>query len=601
MHSLSSKMSRRLLLQRAAVAGVALPANGVLLAACGGDDKEPTPTDQVNATASGEMMATAGSTVEPSEPTAAAMEPDSGVENLRWMGKEIEPAQHEGGTLVEAYLGLADDAGLISGANDWGIYEGLVEHPIDADELHSPNLAEAWEVSDDGLIWLFTLRQGVTWHDGEPLIIEDVKFSYDVYQITNPGGFTDFLGMESTEIVDERTFQVTANRPQADFLIYQAGEMVILAQHVLGAIPEEELVDFQLWSLPASTGSDPAQVVGIGPFKFKEFVRDDHVTLVRNDDYWDGRPHLEEVIVRAVADTTAAVTFLATGDIDLIGTERFNAFEPAAIAELDGNPDTVTAQFPSNLGYFAFMNNRPDRAHLFGEVAVREALLRALNRAALAETVGFGLAKIAHSVVPPALGFDEASMAVRYDYDPAAANQLLDEAGWLLNDDGTREKEGQPLAFVMLTRVQPIHETIAAVLKEQWRVVGVQADIESVDDSVYYERQEEPYDFDIVLRGESPVLSDSWFWGCEVDEGLNLSGYCNPEVDMLWQQADREFDHAQRMALLTGVMDLLMSDVATLPLLWFDGVGAHNKRLHNVHFGQWNVRFNMETWWIEPA
>ncbi len=240
-------------------------------------------------------------------------------DNERHFGKTIEPAAHEGGLLIE---GGPLDVGAFTSVNPvldiyqpivGLVFERLLELHVDTYEP-IPNLAESWEVSEDGLSWTVVVRQGVRWHDGQPLTPEDVKFSWDSHMNEATGApEVSYIAevVDRVEIGEGNTVVFHIKSPSSDFPADYLQWYPILPKHIWELIPAEEWIGH-----PGSDGSDPSLVVGTGPFKFNEWVPGSHATLDRYDDYWDGRPHLDQYTLKFVEDSNVIVGLLQTGEVD---------------------------------------------------------------------------------------------------------------------------------------------------------------------------------------------------------------------------------------------------------------------------------------------
>ncbi len=220
-------------------------------------------------------------------------------------GEEAAPAAAAGGTLR---IGLDVDAGsgdprLMRDTSAFRlrelVFDGLVE--MQPDYTLAPSLAESWENPDE-LTWIFNLREGVKFHNGDELTAEDVKFTFDTIldeAFASPSR-AFFTPIQSIDVVDDYTVQFTLDQPYGPFLSYLT--MPIVPKAVAEADPE-------------AFSNNP---IGTGPFKFVEWKRGDSISLAANDDYWNGRPKLDGIELNVVPDNTARVVALESGDLDLV-------------------------------------------------------------------------------------------------------------------------------------------------------------------------------------------------------------------------------------------------------------------------------------------
>jgi peptide/nickel transport system substrate-binding protein len=595
-----ARIDRRLL-QRGLMLGLGLPAVS-LLAACGGDDDEATapsttptaagtqPMDEttpteapVENTPAGELdepsptsdgeEATATSAGEPAAPPSGGTFVEGGDP---LMGQEYEPGT-PGGIFVEAW---ASDVNFATGwatTQAWNakrlLFEGLIEtNPFSGYEPVG-ELAVAWEVSEDATLWTFFLREGVLFHDGEPFTAEDVVVSY-AYQMDEAVGGSAFTVLTETiasiEQVDEYTVAFTTNDVSPDFLLATCLRLVAAA-HI---ISQFEPADFN--ASPAGTGDDPAYVVGTGPFRFRELVTDDYITLDRFDGYWNGSPYVDSHIFRDFADGQAATTALLAGEIDYIWeillTDRERLEEAGFIL-----------REWQILGFDAVvLNLDPERTPLFQDVRVRQALMHALDREAMLEVAYSGFGEVARVLVGRGTALaNPDGITVHYPHDPEQAMALLDEAGWVVGDDGVREKDGQRFSFVLTGAAdwEPLTDQ-ATMVQEMWRTVGIEVELNLVPYDMLWELAPE-HDFDaICMDPPTEATSDRTFlYSCAGSS--NFMGYCNPEVDALLEEARIELDQEHRIALYTEFQNLVWDELPLLPTVSSNGITATNPRVHN--------------------
>jgi peptide/nickel transport system substrate-binding protein len=508
----------------------------------------------------------------------------------------IEPAPGQGGALVLASV-EGDLATLYPLGGDWGLgflcYQALIEiHPVTLEPVG--RLAEGWEVSEDGLTWTIALRPGVRWQDGEPFTSADVKFSYELQM--NPESPSEVAtyfseAIASVEAPDDLTVVFNLHRRESEFANDHL-QYLIAAKHVLEGIPANELA-----TSGVSTGSDPSLVVGTGPFKFQEWISGDRLVMVRNDDYWDGQPHLDQVIERFVADGTAIASQLRTGEIDA------GIIEPAMVPELEAAGITITSE-PNTAVFFIAFNQDPEKTTLFQDKRVRQALWTAIDRQALVDAVVFGFGEVAESAIPPTSWVNQPEeITVDYPYDPERAAALLEEAGWTMGADNVRQKDGQPFAFTVWgTAGDGIIEAGLAATQAYWRAVGVQAEIQLQPDAALYERFVEQKDYEACWWRAYFFASPSLYWlyaSASYPDGGNRVMYANPEADELIAEIAGEPDRERQVELATQLQNIVLEDAPYALLFWGEQTWGVSPRAHNFLPNALNFSFNAETWWVE--
>jgi peptide/nickel transport system substrate-binding protein len=599
-----------------------------ILAACGDDDDDADPTEDTAGTTA--TSAPSGQTPAGTTPTTAAAEsptsdaaasptedsaagspttagsPDTATGRVELgsldMGQTIEDAESEGGTVIEGTF--ADIASLMPVVSDdsatfdfqSGIFEPLVDtNPFTLEPAAA--LAVAYESNEDASVWTLYLREGVTWHDGEPFTANDVKFTFDLHMNAETGSsYTADLTakIESVEVVDDLTVQFNLTGTLADFLLDMGGYGIV-AEHIWADIaPADIKTD------GGATGADPSRVVGTGPMMFVEWIPGDHATSARYEGYWDGDAHIDEFIYKVVPDQSAGVAQLQTGELDI-----FQGIPGSQVAEFDGNQD-VNVVAADRLGFtFYGLNMDPEKTTLFQDAEVRQALMYAIDRQALVDEIRFGFGQVAVGTMPPlSWAFNPDGIELTYPYDPEQAVALLEQAGWTdTNGNGVVDKDGQELSFSMYTNAGNLErEAYLTALQEYWREIGVEMTPQLEDFAALVDRITETHDFEGALLGFSwdATPDQSAMWHCDSYEGgFNMVRYCNEEVDTLLEQALDETDRDKRVELYTEMQNILMED---MPMAIIDfpqlPIGITSSA-HNMFASDINFYWNMEDWWIE--
>ncbi|MBX3015082.1 MAG: hypothetical protein KF832_26415 [Caldilineaceae bacterium] len=341
-----------------------------------------------------------------------------------------------------------------------GIYDVLVRMTPDYQLI--PMLATEWEFVEPNT-WRFILRQGVTFHDGQPFTAAAVKATMD--RLAAIGSNSAQLGPDSTQIIDDYTVEITPTTPNRRLLQQLAH-------------PSYSII---------APGSDPAtQPIGTGSFKFVDYVKGEHLMIERNPDYWGTVPTLSKITFRFIPDNNTRVLALQAGEIHL----AYNVPREVAgtLAETDG---LTVATSPVGAYEAIYVNVHGEEPYTIGqEPAVRAALAHAIDESTIVNDVWLGNAEINTSMIPVRILGDAAQIVQGTPYDPSAAQQLLEEAGWVDADgDGVREKEGRPLQLVMVVGypIPEIHQPLPEIVQAQLRAVGIDLKIETTPDTASYE------------------------------------------------------------------------------------------------------------------
>lgn len=359
-----------------------------------------------------------------------------------------------GNTLV--FGGAADptalDGALISDGESirvlYQMTEGLTRLKAGTSEVE-PSLAESWEASDDGLSWTFTLRDDVTFHDGEPFNADAVCFNFErwfnfpaslqgdgttyYWQYGFGGGFKspaegapgpDQSLYKSCEAVDDQTVTLNLTKPSATIL----STLTLPSLHIVSPKALEEFnadagaVNDDGIFQPSGTYSTE-HPTGTGPFKFDSWTPGEQLTLVRNDDYWGDEAKLEKIIFQPIPDNAARLQALQNGEI-----QGYDLVEPQDVDTISGDDALQLLERPPfNVGYVTMNSSKAPTDKL----EVRQAVAHALNRQAVVDGFYAGRGVLATQFQPPEI-FGYAEDVVTYDYDPAKSKQLLEQAGLTL-------------------------------------------------------------------------------------------------------------------------------------------------------------------------
>ncbi|MEA2514987.1 MAG: peptide/nickel transport system substrate-binding protein [Thermomicrobiales bacterium] len=523
-----------------------------------------------------------------------------------------EPAS-EGGQLIWADV---SDIDTLNGAlgNDAPtnyvlglIYEALVGvDPTDGSIV--PGLADSYEIAADGITYTFHLNKDAKWHDGTDVTAADVAFTAEAYLNTETGSaYTTQIGLElaSTEIVDDDTIKLIAKDKLATFLYDVAGTMLMMPKHVWESVPAGE------WKNdPGSTGQDPARVVGTGPFKFQAWTEGESVTLTKNADYWDpqAKPHIDEVVFRVLPDQNAAIQALLAGEVDVI--ERM----PPAQVETVQNAENAEVRNYDTLAFNWYSLNQQNP--IFQDVAVRQAMMYALDRKLIAEEIYLGFAEQADGTQPKlSLAYSPDRIETIYNYDPDKAMQMLDGAGWTDADgDGFREKDlngdgeftdDEVLRFDFIyTRGVATYDQQVPYMQEAWAAVGIDMLPQAVPFPTLQSR-EESGDFDAVLWGFqwSPDAGQGTMFRCDSapPNGFNAMRYCNPEYDKLDEQQLRELDPEKRREVLIQLANIANNDAAAGILVFRQNNDAFSTRVHNFFPTGYSFYWSFPFIWVDQS
>jgi peptide/nickel transport system substrate-binding protein len=514
-----------------------------------------------------------------------------------------EDAATPGGTII---YGESTDIQTVSPIVSSDSYSGLVirlvynylVRPSALDGMPAPDLADYWVQEADGVTYTFHINPSATWHDGEPVTADDCVFSFDLTMAENspsPRTATVAQVLESYRKVDDHTFQLVATKPFANFVGQTAGLVGIIPKHIWEGIPADEFA-----SDPGATGQDPARVIGSGPFIFKEWLLGDHVTLLRNENYWDQEriPHVDEFTYRVIVEGSSLAQSLQTGTIDFCAVE----FTDAPVLEEDQEIRLQTFDTTS-CNWFDMMLD-PDRNPLFVDRQVRQALMFALDRDMIAETIYEGYAIRADGTQPVlSVAYDPSTIETIYTFDPERARQLLAEAGWEDSDgDGIVEKDGVKLSFEChYSEGAAIYNQQLPYMQQAWRDIGVDMQPVSVPFPTLSEMGASG-NYVMRVRGYTWNVDGSQgvVFRCDsIEQGFNSMHYCNPEFDRLDDLQLAELDPARRIALLQQQSNILNNDVAAGFIVFRKQAIGSLTSLHNFHPNGYDNFWSIPHLWKE--
>jgi len=460
----------------------------------------------------------------------------------------LERKPFPGGTII---AGLQRDAGGVYGgshhlSNLVSVFENLVVYGYESEIV--PRLATSWEVSDDGLTWIFHLREGVEFHDGTPFNADAARFALEMHNKKRPG----HLGpLSSITAIDEYTLQITHTEPFAALLYELAWPFFSMASPA--AFDEEGGI---------------VSAIGTGPFEEEEWIPDEELVLVRNENYWGGMPKPEKIILKDIPDPGTRVVALEAGDIDMIIDT--GGVLPQDVPVLEANSEVEVLTEPWPCGYYLSLNCKIPP---FNDTEVRRAVPYAIDHETIVEDLLEGYGKVAKSILTSDVA-DWFYPAFEVEYDPDVVRQLLEEAGWTdVDDDGVLEKNGEEFKVIFLVSTASGQEMVAEVIQGQLQEVGIIVEIQVVDSGVYYEVIKEEEGHHILLLGYPFLGPHNVLYRSFHSTGdWNLRGmfYSNPQMDELLERGVRTTDHEERVEIYADVQKIVAEDVPIIPL--YEGV-----------------------------
>lgn len=461
--------------------------------------------------------------------------------------------------------------GIVAGELVSNIFSSLVQ--FDTELGLAPDLAETWTVSEDGLNYSFTLREGLTFHNGDPLTSADLLYTYE--RTINP----DFASPQANKLAlitdfetpDDLTVNLTLSDPFAPFLAVACSRGPGRALTPVSRRAVEEMGDEQFGRTPVGAG--PFAIVADGADLNSGF------TLTAFDGWWGGRPFLDEIEVTLIAEPSVRVSALEAGDVDML-----DIVPAIGVAQLRDYPDVTLVEAPGTNWIGLAMNyERPP----WDNHDARMAVARAINREDLVERGLFGLADVSVGPIAPAFAWafgapDPAASPQSYDLE--AAQALAESAG--ING-------AQPTIMATVDNPRP-----AEVIRTQLVDIGLDVQLESLQQAAWNERWQ-ARDFDWIINGSVVDADpDDGFWNFfHTDGPWNTYSYSNPEVDELLDATRVTANQDERAEQFQAIQEILQQDVAFVFLYHtFDITGFYNQVQGYVPIPE--MRY-LETVWLE--
>ncbi len=431
------------------------------------------------------------------------------------------------------------------------VFSGLVR--LGADGTPQPDLAERWEITGNGQSYVFHLRHGVAWQDGEAFSADDVIFTFKA--ISDPAFKGDAALAQLMQGVvvtarDAYTVEFKLEQAYAPFLAYMT--VGILPEHLLQNLDANQLFNAEFNARP----------VGTGPYKLRRRTANG-VELETNDTYYLGPPHISTFEFRVYADGNALTEALRAHEVDgaLLGPE-VSASELQVIVQ-DGR--FAMHELTSESYTTVYLDTR---LPVFADDTVRLALWRAINPESLIEDAVGGHGQTADT------GIAHGSWAYTPvdvpSFDPGAAASSLEAAGWARGSDGTRHNGDTRLEFTLSTTNDAARVAVAQNLAQQWRAIGADVTVEPLASDAFIDEHLLPRKFQAALvavdPGPDPDPYPFWHSTQVAPPGRNLSNYSSPQIDDVLERARQTTDTARRKELYAQFENFLVAAAPQIPI-----------------------------------
>lgn len=452
------------------------------------------------------------------------------------------------------------------------LYETLVNITADG---YEGCLAESWEISEDGKVYTFKIREGVTFSDGEVCDAYAIKANFDAI-IENKERHTWLEMMNllvGVSAPDESTFIIELSEPYYPMLT----ELGVTRPFAM--ISPKAMKD-------GSTKDGVEAYIGTGPYVLKEFVTDEYAVFERNENYWGEKPEIEQITVKVIPDNQTRILALEKGEIDLIfGKNMIDA--DAVNKYINSSEFEVALSDPTSTRHIV-LNTTND---ILSDTAVRKALQHATNREAISQGIFYGLEAPADTLYATTVPYCDLELEP-YAYDIDIASQMLEEAGWTIGDNGIRSKDGKALSLSLLYNSDSVTEkSIAEYLQSEYLKLGIELTITGEEEQSYRDKMKAG-NFDMVFN---------ICWGTPYDPQSSLAAMRAPvygdyaaqlglhdkaEIDEAISKILVSTDETQRQELYTFVLTRLHEDAVYIPLTYECNKAIYTSDLEGVTFTQ---------------
>ncbi len=589
-----------------------------------------------------EKVVTATTVPEVPKTEPRAVDQSSIVARLKRNAEEFEYAIGKpGGTLTFATISepLTFNLAIANDASSSGVlgyvFEGLTETSWLTDQVE-PLLAESWEHSEDGLTWTFHLRTDVRWHDGQHFTAHDVDFTFNriIYNDDIPASSRSsfnfrFLDGESGEwkqakmtvtALDDYTVECVLPVSFAPFL--RSMGTAIYPKHILEE-PVEDGTFASIWSID----TNPAEVIGTGPFTIASYIPGERVVIRRNPDYWlkdaagNRLPYLDEVVHVIVPDFESELANFLSGESDSHGVlgEELADLEPL---QAEGN-FTIYRRGPAFgttfLGFNMNPGNNPDTGELyvapeklewFRNKYFRQAAAHSIDKDAIINDVLHGVGYPQWSSISPAAGDFHNPNVRRYEYNIDRANEILDSIGWIDTDgDGIREDSaGNKIEFTLVTNTgNSVRDKVTTIVHQGMKQIGIKVDYKLIEFGDLVSQLTQSYDWEAMVigfTGGSDPYGGIGFW--HSSEALHLwspnqqqpATKWEAEIDELYIMGSQELDRDRRVEHYRRAQEIAAENVPVIYTTLSERLSAVRNVFGNLTptlYSLWDIRYLYRT------
>jgi len=472
-----------------------------------------------------------------------------------------------------------------------------------------PMLAESWEVKPDSDLITFNLRDNLYWSDGEPITVDDIIFSFDIY--SDPvvdsrlyGLFENFFTDENLHIDLNKTFRKNSDKSLTIFFkdykhySFLDFNFAVLPSHSYKNLDREKINTSEMNYKPVTSG----------PFKLYKWDRDQKIHLVADSlCYLYNERNIREIIFKIIADDFSMFTQLTTGEIDLIENleaervKKLNDYNQIAIGLIKGRDFDYLGW--NNIDPDAYQKKQIKANTFFASPKVRKALSVGINRNEIFKSVIGKFGQIYDSPISPIFKSYIDSTLYNFEYNPSLAKKMLEEEGWKdINGNGILEKNNREFSFEIYSNIgNPIREYAATIIKNNLREIGIDVKTIFVDKSELIDGLINKK-YNAWLSGwtvQIPINLDN-FSNPNSEKGMfNFSSYNNKDVNALLNNINPSDSNEKQISTYKAISKIFNDTEPMTVLFWQDNIIAYNKRIRNIHFSPLGLFINAWAWKIE--
>lgn len=461
------------------------------------------------------------------------------------------------------------------------VFESLV---IDTDEGIKPALAENWDISEDGLTYTFYLRQGVVFTDGEPFNAEVVKMNVDavVENIEKNAWLNLVAEIQETKAVDRYTFQLTLKNPY-----YPTLEELGLTRPFRFISPKSFIA--------GTTANGVSSYAGTGPYVLTEHKKNQYAVFTENDNYWGDKPKIKSIKWKVMPDHQTILLALEKGEIDLLFGSDGDMVDNDSFKALS-EQDKYSTAVSRPVGSRAIVLN--SQKPITKDPIVREAFQSAINKQMIAEGILNGAEQVADTLLAPSVPYADVNL-LKQEYSEDRANELLAKAGWEIDKDGYRYKDGKKLEITIYYNSDNAQErTISESMQNDLKQVGASLKIIGEEKQAYFDRQKTG-DFDLMyslswgLPYDPQTYVSSWRVPSHADYQAQVGLDKKEWLDQVITDLMSEQSEDNRKQMYKDILTYIHSENIYIPLTYSVTKAIHTKALKGVDFNvsQYEIPF----------